>query len=103
VLIATVFFQSFVMLGFKFSIVIDGMMSYLFVLMAVIFMMLRTVMWQRVLQKNELSDIYPYTSISPLLVFFYAVFIFDESVNLNNIFGLILVFTGIYIISSDDA
>lgn len=101
-LIATVVFQSFIMLGFKASIVIEGVMSYGYVLMAVVFMLLRTVLWQRVLQTNELSDIYPYTSISPLLVFFYAAFIFDESVNLNNIIGLILVFIGIYIISYDD-
>jgi len=102
-LAVTIFLQSFSILSIKFSTLYIDYIAVIFLVLAFVFMVARSFLWQIVLRNNSLSTVYPYTSLVQLLVYFYAVIIFDEVVNFNNILGLTTVFIGIFFLSKEDS
>ena len=55
--------------------------------------------WMAALSKFELSFAYPFMSLSFVLVFIISVFLFDDSVTLYKVAGLVLIVLGIVISS----
>lgn len=50
--------------------------------------------WMISLTKFEITKAYPFMSLSPLIVFLFGVFVFNESMTLGKILGLILIIIG---------
>ncbi|MFC1695168.1 hypothetical protein ACFL1C_03425 [Pseudomonadota bacterium] len=98
-LAATIFLQSFSFLSLKVSSLSQGWSSFGFLLAAFGFMGLRALFWQHLLRRAELSHIYPYTSLVQVLIFGYAVLLFGEVVEINNLLGLAFMLSGIYFIA----
>jgi uncharacterized membrane protein len=55
--------------------------------------------WMAALSKFELSFAYPFMSLSFVLVFILSVFLFNDSVTLYKVVGLVLIVLGIVISS----
>lgn len=49
-------------------------------------------------EKGDLSVVYPVARSSPMFVAIIAVFLLDEKINLWGIFGIMLIFTGVYML-----
>ena len=56
--------------------------------------------WLLALSKLELSHAYPFMSGAFVLVFIFSVFLFNESVSLQKIFGMSLIVVGIAVLGS---
>ena len=95
----TVFIQSFSLLSIKISTLESGAMSFFLLFMALVFIGIRTILWQYLIKFNELSQIYPYTSFVQVLIFLYSIILFGETVTIYNILGLLSMLVGVYFIS----
>jgi multidrug transporter EmrE-like cation transporter len=60
---------------------------------------LASVTWSMAMTKFELSKVYPFMSLSYLIVFILSVFLFNESVNIGKIAGFILIVVGVFVVS----
>lgn len=100
-LLASVFLQSFSFLSIKFSTTHENIFMLLLAL-ALFFLVIRAIVWQVLLKYVELSKVYPFASLVQVLIFIYAVVIFDEDITNQNIIGLIIMLSGIYYISKKD-
>ncbi|MDH5378088.1 MAG: EamA family transporter [Gammaproteobacteria bacterium] len=58
-----------------------------------------SVFWMYLLGKYDYSYIYPMMSISYVLSFFFAVYFFNETLNLYKILGVILIISGVFVIA----
>ncbi len=58
----------------------------------------RSIVWQLILKKNELSKVYPINSVVPILILLSGFVFFDEHISNNNIAGAILLMLGVYLI-----
>jgi uncharacterized membrane protein len=58
-----------------------------------------TLLWLAALSKTQLSQAYPYTALTFVLVMLASHFIFAEAVTLNRLAGYILICLGIFVIS----
>lgn len=57
--------------------------------------------WQQVLKRYEISIAYLNTGLSIIWVLLWAHIFFNETININNIIGSILVIAGIALVSKD--
>lgn len=96
----SIFLQSFSFLSIKFSTQqSENLYILLWLLLAFLFIGARAIIWQKLLLVTELSKIYPYTSLVQVLIFFYAVVFFHESVMFHHILGLLIMLTGLVLIT----
>lgn len=58
-----------------------------------------SVLWMGAMTKFEISYAYPFMSLSFVLVFFISIFLFNESVSLMKIIGLLVIILGVIITS----
>lgn len=98
-LIITIFLQSFSFLSIKLSTIETGIFAFALLIAAFIFIGLRSILWQHLLIGDELSKIYPYTSLVQILILIYAVFLFNEPIAFNNLIGLVMMLSGIFYMS----
>ena len=99
VLVITIFLQSFSLLSIKFSTLNAGPVSLVFLVVAFGFLGLRAMLWQYLLKLTDLSHVYPFAALAQILIFLYAVFLFNETITPNNVVGLGMMLGGIYIIT----
>lgn len=100
ILVATsIFLQSFSFLSIKISTLQSSSYAFLWLILAFVFIGLRAVIWQMLLRISELSKVYPYASLVQVLIFIYAIWFFDEQFTYSNLLGLLIMLTGIHIIS----
>jgi len=98
-LITSIFLQSFSFLSIKFSTQVQGTYIIFLLVLALFFLILRAIIWQKLLRNIELSYIYPFASFVQVLIFSYSILIFKEDFNVYNIFGLSIMLSGIYLVS----
>jgi drug/metabolite transporter (DMT)-like permease len=98
---ASILLQSFSFLSIKISTLQEGMVFLVFLMAAFGFMVVRAIVWQSLLRLTDISKVYPYVALVQILILGYAVLLFNEQVTLNNLLGLLLMFTGILFISRD--
>jgi multidrug transporter EmrE-like cation transporter len=60
---------------------------------------LASVFWAVTLTKFELSFAYPFTSLSFVWVLFFSAFLFKEPLTMNKLLGVLLIFSGLFVIS----
>lgn len=58
-----------------------------------------SIAWMATLTKFDLSFAYPFMSLAFVIVFFFSVLLFQETITLHKIVGLFLVLTGLILIS----
>ena len=61
------------------------------------------IFWQKILKRVDLSIAYMSKGVTLFWTLFWSVLIFDESVTLRNVIGLIFIFVGIAFINRDEA
>lgn len=93
----SILLQSFSFLCIKFASLQTGFLVLGLLGLAACFIVGRAVVWQFVLQQYELSTAYPFTSLSQVLVFVYAVMLFQEHVELHHVAGVILMMAGLLV------
>jgi multidrug transporter EmrE-like cation transporter len=60
---------------------------------------LGSVFWAITLTKFELSFAYPFTSLSFVLVLFLSAYLFKEPLTMYKLFGVLMIFGGLFVIS----
>ncbi|MFN5370374.1 MAG: EamA family transporter [Bacteroidia bacterium] len=60
---------------------------------------LASMTWAMAMTKFQLSQAYPFMSLSYVLVFIMGVLFFNESITINKIFGYLLIISGTIILS----
>jgi len=60
-----------------------------------------TLFWMYLLGKYQYSYIYPMMSITYIFSFFFAIFLFGETVSLQKWIGIFVIISGIFLIGSD--
>jgi multidrug transporter EmrE-like cation transporter len=64
-----------------------------------IFAFMASITWAMAMTKLQLSQAYPFMSISFILVFILSVLFFNESITMNKIIGYLFIVSGIIILS----
>ena len=100
-LVVTIFLQSFSLLSVKYSTLGSGFSSFVLLIVAFGFIGFRALLWQYLLTRVELSRVYPFASLVQVLIFVYAVVLFNEVITTNNIVGLLLMLAGVVFMSRD--
>ena len=100
-LTASIVIQSFSFLSLKVSTLVTSLWAVALVVLALLMMATRAVLWQMLLRRADLSGVYPYSSLVQVLIFFYAVVLFGESVKLNDFVGLSLMLSGAYFLTKE--
>jgi len=100
-LVASIALQSFSLLSIKISTLGGGPLAVALITFAFILMGARAFTWQLVLKRADISVVYPYTSLVQVLVFLYAVVLFDEVFALHHLLGLGLMIAGISMLGGD--
>ena len=98
-IVITIFFQSFTLLSIKFSTLNTGIVSFVLLVVAFVFLGLRAILWQYLLKLTDLSHVYPYAALVQVLLVLYAVILFNETITTGNVVGLFMMLTGIYIMA----
>lgn len=62
---------------------------------------LYAVMWQQVIKRVDLSVAYANRSLSIFWSMLWAVWLFDDVITLNNIFGILLILVGTWMVNQD--
>lgn len=70
-----------------------------FYLLSILCLLLQAFFWQQALIHYPLSFAYPFMSLVNFVVLIASYFLFQESVTLNNVIGLILISLGILVLS----
>lgn len=94
----SVFLQSFSFLTIKYASTSSVMYAIVLIVSAFAFIIARAFLWQRILKHNELSKVYPFNSLVQVLIFLYAIFLFDEIITVNNIVGLSFMLFGVILL-----
>lgn len=97
---ATIVIQSLSFLSMKIAATYS-VYQYYALAFAFVFFALRAYLWQLLLKVTPLSKIYPYASLVQVIILAYAVLIFHETVTLNNILGLGVMISGLFLIFYD--
>ncbi len=95
--------QTFGKIGSQFiSIENFNVIDYLniFTIIAILFLTLRSFIWLILFRKFDISFIYPFTSISYVIILVISVHFFSDSYTIGNVIGTIFISIGIYLISS---
>ena len=95
----TIVLQSFSFLSIKYSTLQTGVTTIVLLILALGLLGLRAILWQRLLKLTDLSHVYPFAALVQVLILLYAVLLFDESISLNNVIGLLLMLIGVYFLS----
>ncbi len=74
----------------------------LFWLLVVFILGVYAVLWQQIIKKFKLSVAYANRSMSILWTMIWSVFIFGETISLQNIIGVVMVIAGVILVNSDD-
>ena len=98
-IVFTIFLQSFSFLCIKYSTLQHDFLMFVFMGFALLFILMRAVIWQSVIQRLPLSVVYPFTSLVQILILVYAIFLFEEIVTINNVLGVMLMIVGVFLIS----
>lgn len=98
-LFSSIFLRSFSFLVIKYSSMATGIQIYLLLCLAFIFIIARAFTWQKVLQITPLSIAYPFTSLVQVLILIYAAFLFNEQVEFHHILGIVVMLSGLLLIS----
>ena len=98
-LISSIFLQSFSFLSIKFSTMNEGLTTFLLLALAFVFFGSRVVVWQILLKSLALSKVYPFTSLVQILILIYSAIFFNESITANNIFGVLIMISGVFYMS----
>lgn len=97
----TILIQSFSFLSIKYSTLQTGLVSFLLLTGAFGFLCLRAILWQNLLKITDLSKIYPFAALVQVLILLYAVLLFNETITLNNVIGLLIMLTGTFFLSRE--
>lgn len=73
-----------------------------FFALAVMIMAIYAVIWQLILERMPLTTAYLRKGISYVLVFFWAVVIFHETITIRQIIGVIVIIIGMVVSMSDE-
>jgi len=95
-----IFLQSFSFLSIKYASLFEEY-SLILLGLALFFIMSRAYIWQNILSCNELSKVYPFNSLVQVIIFIYAVILFDEDIEIIHILGLILMVFGIMLLGKN--
>ena len=93
--------QSLSLLWVKYATLTGGVKSIALLALALGCILTRAVIWQTALKRASISKIYPANALVQVLVFFYAIVLFDEQAKSNNIIGLVVMLAGVYLLSKD--
>ena len=74
--------------------------AYLLVAGAYSMMMLRSLIWIKVLKETPLSVAYPMLSLSFIFILLISSLVFSESITNNKIYGALCIITGIIVLGS---
>lgn len=72
-------------------------LNYLYV-SALLLVVIRSIVWQLILKRIDLSKVYPINSIVPVLILVVGATVFNETITLNNILGAIVLVSGVFIL-----
>lgn len=70
----------------------------LFYIAALFLTIISSVVWQKILKEKNLSEVYPFNAVVPLLLLVSGSLFFNEIISVNNIIGSFLVMIGIFMI-----
>jgi multidrug transporter EmrE-like cation transporter len=76
-----------------------GILTNVFYILSIVSLFLQAIVWQQALRHFPLSVAYPFIGLVNFVVLFSSAILFQEGVTLANIIGLILVSTGIAVLS----
>ncbi len=93
----SIFLQSFSFLSIKYASIYENYNLFL-LLIAFGFIVFRAYIWQIILKHNELSKVYPFNSLVQVLIFMYAILLFDENINIGSVLGLFLMIYGVILL-----
>ncbi len=71
----------------------------IFYLLSIMCLILQAIFWQQALIRYPLSFAYPFMSLVNFVILILSYFLFEESISINNILGLILISCGITILA----
>lgn len=97
--VIAIFLQSFSFLSIKYATMHEGFYTAILLVLAFIFIGARAIVWQMILKLIPLSKAYPFSSLVQVLIFLYAVVLFDEQIYFHNILGLFLMLSGLTLIA----
>lgn len=83
------------------SLTIFAVISNTFYILSLCCMFLQAIVWQQALKHYRLSFAYPFMSLANFVILFPAYLLFNESITVTNIIGLVVISTGIYVLSRD--
>ena len=76
--------------------------SYLFWIAGAISVMgIYAILWQQVIARMPLSTAYMFKGTSLIFVLLFSVFLFDETITLNNIIGAVIIIFGIVLFATN--
>ena len=75
---------------------------YVFLLLMIANCGIYAIAWQQVIKKFSLSTAYANKSVYLIWSQLWAVLIFKESLSINNIIGMLVVFLGVMVVSGDE-
>jgi multidrug transporter EmrE-like cation transporter len=75
--------------------------SNVFYIMSIVCLVLQSLVWQMALKHYDLSFAYPFMSIVNFVVLISSYYLFNESITIYNILGLLIISAGIYLITKD--
>lgn len=102
ILFFSILLQSFSFLSIKFATLSNGYVSILLLILTFVFLVLRAITWQIVLKFNPIAKVYPFNSLVQVLIFLYAVILFNESITIGNIIGLAFMIIGIILLGKNN-
>ena len=80
--------------AFAFSMLLNP-----YIILSIIFTLLSGISWMIVMTKFEISYAYPFTILGLIFVTVFSVLFFGESINIYKVFGILLIVSGIFVIS----
>lgn len=93
----SILLASFSFLSIKYSTSSSGQMVYVYLSLAIVFIIARAYTWQKTLNLTELSIAYPFMSLVQVLILVYAAILFDEQIATHHMIGVSLMVIGLLI------
>ena len=69
-----------------------------FYFFALLLVLAQAIVWQLILKKRNLSEVYPVNSFVPPLILLAGYIFFNEAISPNNIMGALVLMIGIFLI-----
>ena len=76
-----------------------SIVSNIFYIASIICLIIQAFVWQMSLRQYDLSFIYPFISLVNFVILFLSYILFNESITVTNILGLLIISAGIYLLS----